>query len=102
MYLVTIMRVLNWCSTWAVLTLRRSPRMQDFVVQCVIKDYQLRPSTDQLLHHEFLRMLPSEKNVRNQIREHTDRRKKVRRTLRSNLLVPAPRLASPRTLMIVL
>lgn len=67
--------------------------MQDFVVQCVIKDYQLRPSTDQLLHHEFLRMLPSEKNVRNQIREHTDHRKKVRRTLRFILLYS--RLASP-------
>lgn len=52
--------------------------MQDFVVQCLIKDYQLRPSTDLLLRHEFLRTLPSEKNVRNQIREHTDRRKRVR------------------------
>lgn len=57
---------------------RRSSRMQDFVVQCLIKDYQLRPSTDLLLRHEFLRTLPSEKNVRNQIREHTDRRKRVR------------------------
>lgn len=62
--------------------------MQDFVVQCLIKDYQLRPSTDLLLKHEFLR-LPSEKNVRNQMREHTDsRRKKVRRTSPRTLVVP--------------
>ena len=49
--------------------------MQDFVVQCCVKDYTLRLNTDQLARHDFVKNLPNERQVRAQIKEQIDRKK---------------------------
>ncbi|PAA89587.1 hypothetical protein BOX15_Mlig017490g1 [Macrostomum lignano] len=57
-----------------------SSRFQSFVEQCLIKNYRQRPFTDKLLTHSFIKDMPSERNIKNQIKEHIDRR---RRPIRS-------------------
>uniref|UniRef100_A0A1I8I7P1 non-specific serine/threonine protein kinase n=1 Tax=Macrostomum lignano TaxID=282301 RepID=A0A1I8I7P1_9PLAT len=54
-----------------------SSRFQSFVEQCLIKNYRQRPFTDKLLTHSFIKDMPSERNIKNQIKEHIDRRPAV-------------------------
>lgn len=61
-----------------------SKKFHSFVDQCLIKDYQLRPSTEQLLKHPFIRDQPQERQVRIQIKDYIDRMKKSRRADRES------------------
>ncbi|ESO06497.1 hypothetical protein HELRODRAFT_106153 [Helobdella robusta] len=50
-----------------------------FITDCLIKDHNSRPSTDQLLKHPFLKDLPTEKQVKVQMKEHIDKHRKSKR-----------------------
>ncbi|GFN96177.1 traf2 and nck-interacting protein kinase [Plakobranchus ocellatus] len=56
-----------------------SGKFHNFVECCLIKDYQLRHSTEQLLKHQFIRDQPTERQVRIQLKDHIDRHKKNRK-----------------------
>lgn len=56
-----------------------SKKFHSFVEQCLIKDHQTRPSTEQLLKHPFIRDQPQERQVRIQIKDYIDRMKKSKR-----------------------
>jgi len=60
----------------------RSPRFQQFVQQCMIKDYTQRPSTENLLKHGYIREQPHERQIRNQLKDHLDRHRKRKRESR--------------------
>ncbi|XP_067943954.1 serine/threonine-protein kinase mig-15-like isoform X3 [Watersipora subatra] len=53
-----------------------SARFQQFVQQCMLKDYTQRPNTEALLKHGFIREQPHEKTIRNQLKDHIDRHRK--------------------------
>lgn len=55
-----------------------SSRFCEFVEKCLIKNYEQRPGTEELLKHTFVRDQPNERQVRNQLRDHIDRNKKRR------------------------
>ncbi|ELT89576.1 hypothetical protein CAPTEDRAFT_194253, partial [Capitella teleta] len=57
-----------------------SKKLHSFCEACLIKQYQERPSTEQLLKHPFIKDQPTERQVRIQLKEHIDRHKKNRRT----------------------
>ncbi|XP_015782682.1 serine/threonine-protein kinase mig-15 isoform X2 [Tetranychus urticae] len=57
-----------------------SRKFHSFIETVLIKDYQQRPYTDQLLQHPFLRDQPQEKQVRMQLKDHIDRGRKYQRT----------------------
>jgi serine/threonine protein kinase len=61
-----------------------SKKFQSFVDQCLIKDYQARPTTEQLLKHPFIRDQPQERQVRIQIKDYIDRMKKTKKQEREN------------------
>ena len=61
-----------------------SKKFHSFVEQCLIKDYQLRSSTEQLLKHPFIRDQPQERQTRIQIKDYIDRIKKSRRAERES------------------
>ncbi|GFR79317.1 misshapen-like kinase 1, partial [Elysia marginata] len=56
-----------------------SPKFHNFVECCLIKDYQLRHSTEQLLKHPYIKDQPTERQVRIQLKDHIDRHKKNRK-----------------------
>ncbi len=56
-----------------------SKKFHSFVDQCLIKDHQMRPSTEQLLKHPFIRDQPQERQVRIQMKDYIDRVKKSKR-----------------------
>ncbi|KPM03233.1 misshapen-like protein kinase 1-like protein [Sarcoptes scabiei] len=56
-----------------------SQKFQKFIETILVKDYTKRPFTDQLLKHSFIRDQPNERQVRNQIKEHIDKCKKLKR-----------------------
>ena len=56
-----------------------SQKFQKFIETVLVKDYTKRPFTDQLLKHSFIRDQPNERQVRNQIKEHIDKCKKLKR-----------------------
>ncbi|XP_055867706.1 serine/threonine-protein kinase mig-15-like isoform X3 [Biomphalaria glabrata] len=62
----------KWLVDW-------STKFHNFVDSCLIKDYQQRHSTEQLLKHPFIKDQPTERQVRIQLKDHIDRHKKNRR-----------------------
>lgn len=61
-----------------------SKKFHSFVEQCMIKEYQSRPGTEQLLKHPFIRDQPQERQVRIQIKDFIDRMKKFKRQEKEN------------------
>ncbi|XP_064409073.1 misshapen-like kinase 1 isoform X2 [Latimeria chalumnae] len=55
-----------------------SKKFIDFIETCLIKNYLNRPSTEQLLKHQFIRDQPTERQVRIQLKDHIDRSRKKR------------------------
>lgn len=55
---------------------RRSKKFHSFVEACVVKDYQQRPNTEQLLKYPYIKDQPTERQVRIQLKDHIDRHKK--------------------------
>ncbi|XP_053703878.1 misshapen-like kinase 1 isoform X4 [Synchiropus splendidus] len=55
-----------------------SKKFIDFIEGCLVKTYQSRPSTEQLLKHTFIRDQPTERQVRIQLKDHIDRTRKKR------------------------
>ncbi|XP_076356512.1 serine/threonine-protein kinase mig-15-like isoform X2 [Tachypleus tridentatus] len=50
-----------------------SKKFHSFIETVLVKDYQHRPYTDQLLKHPFIRDQPTERQVRIQLKDHIDR-----------------------------
>lgn len=53
-----------------------SKKFHSFIETVLVKDYQQRPYTDQLLKHPFIRDQPTERQVRIQLKDHIDRTRK--------------------------
>jgi hypothetical protein len=71
-----------------------SKKFHSFIEKSLIKDYQQRPNTEQLLKHPFIRDQPNECQVRKQIKDHIDRIKKHKRE-RKNELNPLQQVHPP-------
>lgn len=56
-----------------------SKKFHSFIETVLVKDYQQRPYTDQLLKHPFIRDQPTERQVRIQLKDHIDRCRKHKR-----------------------
>ncbi|EEC18412.1 traf2 and nck interacting kinase, tnik, putative, partial [Ixodes scapularis] len=54
-------------------------KFQSFIETVLVKDYQQRPYTEQLLKHPFIRDQPTERQVRIQLKDHMDRCRKHKR-----------------------
>lgn len=54
-------------------------KFQSFIETVLVKDYQQRPYTDQLLKHPFIRDQPTERQVRIQLKDHLDRCRKTKK-----------------------
>ncbi|XP_052472346.1 TRAF2 and NCK-interacting protein kinase isoform X3 [Carassius gibelio] len=55
-----------------------SIKFHKFIECCLVKNHNKRPSTEQLLKHPFVHELTSERQIRNQLKDHIDRTKKKR------------------------
>lgn len=51
-------------------------KFHSFIETVLVKDYQQRPYTDQLLKHPFIRDQPTERQVRIQLKDYLDRCRK--------------------------
>uniref|UniRef100_A0A5K3F374 non-specific serine/threonine protein kinase n=1 Tax=Mesocestoides corti TaxID=53468 RepID=A0A5K3F374_MESCO len=58
-----------------------SPRFHDFIFKSLAKDFRKRPTTTDLLKHEFVANLPNERQVRIHLKDYIDRHKRTRRTV---------------------
>ncbi|CAB3399969.1 unnamed protein product [Caenorhabditis bovis] len=58
-------------------TKKWSKKFEGFIDTVLVKDYHQRPYTDQLLRHPFIREQPHERTVRNAIKEHIDRHRRI-------------------------
>ncbi|XP_022691440.1 mitogen-activated protein kinase kinase kinase kinase 4-like isoform X2 [Varroa jacobsoni] len=54
-------------------------KFHSFIETVLVKDYQQRPYTDQLLKHAFIKDQPTERQVRIQLKDHIDRTRKNKR-----------------------
>ncbi|XP_047466293.1 TRAF2 and NCK interacting kinase a isoform X4 [Mugil cephalus] len=55
-----------------------SKKFQSFIESCLVKNHGLRPSTEQLLKHPFIKDIPNERQIRIHLKDHIDRTKKKR------------------------
>ncbi|XP_077555562.1 serine/threonine-protein kinase msn isoform X7 [Haemaphysalis longicornis] len=55
-------------------------KFQSFIETVLVKDYQQRPYTEQLLKHPFIKDQPTERQVRIQLKDHMDRCRKHKRS----------------------
>ncbi|XP_073698180.1 mitogen-activated protein kinase kinase kinase kinase 4-like isoform X2 [Garra rufa] len=55
-----------------------SKKFFSFIETCLVKNYNHRPATEQLLKHPFIRDQPNERHVRIQLKDHIDRTRKKR------------------------
>ncbi|TRY91685.1 hypothetical protein DNTS_003336 [Danionella cerebrum] len=55
-----------------------SKKFMGFIEGCLVKNYTLRPATEALLKHPFIRDQPNERQVRIHLRDHLDRCRKRR------------------------
>ncbi|XP_056331996.1 TRAF2 and NCK interacting kinase a isoform X2 [Danio aesculapii] len=53
-------------------------RFHSFIESCLVKNHNMRPGTEQLLKHPFIRDMPNERQIRIQLKDHIDRTKKKR------------------------
>lgn len=59
-------------------TRRWGKKFHAFIETILVKDYTQRPHTEQLLRHTFLKDIPSERQVKIQLKDHLDRTRKGR------------------------
>ncbi|VDL72129.1 unnamed protein product [Nippostrongylus brasiliensis] len=52
-------------------------KFESFIETVLVKDYQQRPYTDQLLRHPFIRDQPPERGIRIAIKDHIDRHRRI-------------------------
>ncbi|KAH7728303.1 CRE-MIG-15 protein [Aphelenchoides avenae] len=52
-------------------------KFDSFIETVLVKDYTLRPFTENLLRHQFVRDLPPDRQIRNQIKEQIDRYRRI-------------------------
>ncbi|EYB92546.1 hypothetical protein Y032_0192g1338 [Ancylostoma ceylanicum] len=52
-------------------------KFESFIETVLVKDYQQRPYTDQLLRHPFIRDQPPERSIRISIKDHIDRHRRI-------------------------
>uniref|UniRef100_A0A0R3SLJ1 Protein kinase domain-containing protein n=1 Tax=Hymenolepis diminuta TaxID=6216 RepID=A0A0R3SLJ1_HYMDI len=57
-----------------------SPRFHDFIFKSLAKDFRKRPTTTELLKHDFVANLPNERQVRIHLKDYIDRHKRTRRS----------------------
>ncbi|NP_955997.1 TRAF2 and NCK interacting kinase a [Danio rerio] len=53
-------------------------RFHSFIESCLVKNHNMRPGTDQLLKHPFIRDMANERTIRIQLKDHIDRTRKKR------------------------
>ncbi|KAK5973998.1 Traf2 and NCK-interacting protein kinase [Trichostrongylus colubriformis] len=58
-------------------TKKWTKKFESFIETVLIKDYQQRPYTDQLLRHPFIRDQPPERSTRIAIKDHIDRHRRI-------------------------
>lgn len=58
---------------------RWNKKFHSFIETVLVKDYQQRPYTEQLLKHAFIKDQPTERQVRIQLKDHIDRVRKPKR-----------------------
>lgn len=59
-------------------TRKWTKKFHSFIDTVLVKDYQQRPHTDNLLRHTFLKDIPNERQVKIQLKDHLDRTRKGR------------------------
>nr|CDS23814.1 protein kinase [Echinococcus granulosus] len=57
-----------------------SPHFHDFIFRSLAKDFRKRPTTTELLKHDFVANLPNERQVRIHLKDYIDRHKRTRRS----------------------
>ncbi|VDD74883.1 unnamed protein product [Mesocestoides corti] len=67
-----------------------SPRFHDFIFKSLAKDFRKRPTTTDLLKHEFVANLPNERQVRIHLKDYIDRHKRTRRSELRGLVFVTP------------
>ncbi|KAJ1369851.1 Serine/threonine-protein kinase mig-15 [Parelaphostrongylus tenuis] len=58
-------------------TKKWTKKFESFIETVLVKDYQQRPYTDQLLRHPFIRDQPPERSIRIAIKDHIDRHRRI-------------------------
>lgn len=76
-------------------TRKWSKKFHAFIETILVKDYNQRPHTEQLLRHTFLKDIPSERQVKIQLKDHLDRTRKGRNIQSQNAAMDAGGLLAP-------
>uniref|UniRef100_A0A6G1SBW4 non-specific serine/threonine protein kinase n=1 Tax=Aceria tosichella TaxID=561515 RepID=A0A6G1SBW4_9ACAR len=76
-------------------TRKWSKKFHAFIETVLVKDYTQRPHTEQLLRHTFLKDIPSERQVKIQLKDHLDRTKRQRSMQSQNAAMDAGGMLAP-------